>query len=59
MFQKRKSLRLIIASATMDAEHLQNFFNTNVTKDKNKDTAIILTVEGRQYPVDIFYVKGK
>lgn len=43
----------------MDAEQLRDFFNTNTSKDRTKDTATILSVEGRLYPVDIFYVKGK
>lgn len=58
MFQKRRSLRVVVCSATVDAEQLRDFFNTNTTKDSTKDTAVILTVEGRLYPVDTFFVKG-
>ncbi|XP_017892913.1 probable ATP-dependent RNA helicase DHX35 isoform X2 [Ceratina calcarata] len=57
IIRKRKSLRIVVCSATVDAEQLRDFFNTNVTKDSAKDTATILTVEGRLYPVDIFYVQ--
>lgn len=57
-FQKRKSLKVIVSSATVDAEQLRDFFNTDTTKDSKKDTAVILSVEGRVYPVDLFYVKG-
>ncbi|XP_034189179.2 putative ATP-dependent RNA helicase DHX35 isoform X1 [Osmia lignaria lignaria] len=57
IIRKRKRLRIVVCSATVDAEQLRDFFNTNTTKDSTKDTAIILTVEGRLYPVDIFYVK--
>ncbi|XP_030831683.1 probable ATP-dependent RNA helicase DHX35 [Strongylocentrotus purpuratus] len=53
--RKRPELRIIIASATLDAESFRNFFNQNSSKDKTEDTAAILTVEGRTYPVDIFY----
>lgn len=53
--KKRNDLRIIIASATLDAEEMQNFFNNNETEDKSKDTAAIMTIEGRKYPVDIHY----
>ncbi|XP_005103973.1 probable ATP-dependent RNA helicase DHX35 [Aplysia californica] len=53
--KKRKDLKLIVASATLDAEEMRNFFNTNETDDPEKDTAAILTVEGREYPVDVHY----
>lgn len=53
--KKRGDLRLIVSSATLDAEKFRNFFNLNETKDPSKDTCGILTVEGRMFPVDIFY----
>ncbi|XP_043566662.1 probable ATP-dependent RNA helicase DHX35 [Chiloscyllium plagiosum] len=53
--KKRGDLRLIVSSATLDAEKFRNFFNMNETKDPSKDTCAILTVEGRTFPVDIFY----
>nr|CAH7724041.1 unnamed protein product [Callosobruchus chinensis] len=56
ILKKRSELRLIVASATLDAEMLQKLFNTNSTGNKKKDTAIIMSVEGRQYPVDVHYV---
>eukprot|EP00127_Corallochytrium_limacisporum_P002320 Clim_evm108s109 gene=Clim_evmTU108s109 len=40
-------LKLIIASATLDAQRFAEFFNN----------APIVTVPGRMYPVDIFYTK--
>jgi hypothetical protein len=58
LLQKRKNLKLIVASATVDAEQLYNFFNLNSSRDITKDTAVIMSVEGRLYPVDIHYVKG-
>lgn len=48
-------MRLIVASATMDAKSLQRFFNNNPTNDSKKDTSVIMSVEGRQFPVEIFY----
>jgi ATP-dependent RNA helicase DDX35 len=53
--RKRADLRLIISSATLDAEAFKDFFNTNSTMDPALDTAAILSIEGRTYPVDVFY----
>jgi ATP-dependent RNA helicase DDX35 len=46
---------LIISSATLDAEEFYDFFNSNTSKDKDKDTATIISLEGRMYPVDVLY----
>jgi len=54
--KKRSDLRIIISSATMDAEAFKQFFETNRTGDPAKDTAVIVGVQGRQYPVTINYV---
>lgn len=56
--QKRKSLRIVVSSATVDAEELRDFFNINTTKDSSKDSAVIMSVEGRLYPVEVFFLKG-
>lgn len=53
--KKRKDLRIIVSSATLDAEMFKEFFNSNITNDRTKDTAAILSVKGRSYPVDIHY----
>ncbi|KAI4884892.1 hypothetical protein NFI96_013074 [Prochilodus magdalenae] len=53
--RKRRDLRLIVASATLDAKKFQDFFNLNESGDPSKDTCGILTVEGRTFPVDVFY----
>lgn len=42
----------------MDAKELQAFFNNNITGDSKKDTAVILSVHGRQFPVDVHYLQG-
>lgn len=66
--KKRPELRLIISSATLDAEELKNYFTwkNKSTIDENgstevqqykKGTAAIMNVIGRCYPVDIFYVQ--
>lgn len=52
-------MKLIVASATMDAKGLCNFFNAkDIVNNQQKDTAVIMSVQGRQYPVNIYYVKG-
>ncbi|XP_050763515.1 probable ATP-dependent RNA helicase DHX35 isoform X3 [Gymnogyps californianus] len=56
--KKRGDLRLIVASATLDAEKFRDFFNQNDTGDPSKDTSVILTVEGRTFPVDVFYIQS-
>lgn len=53
--KKRKSLKIIISSATMDAELFRDFFNFR-TKADPKDTSTILTVEGRMYENKVFYL---
>ncbi|NVJ61138.1 MAG: ATP-dependent RNA helicase HrpA [Gammaproteobacteria bacterium] len=45
LLQKRRDLKLIVTSATIDLERFSKFF----------DNAPIITVEGRTYPVDMQY----
>ena len=49
LLPKRKDLRLIITSATIDAERFAAHFGTN------DSPAPVLTVEGRTYPVETRY----
>jgi len=53
--RRRPELRVIVASATLDAEQVRDFFNTNVSGDSSKDDAAILSVEGRLFSIDVFY----
>jgi hypothetical protein len=53
--KKRPELRLIVSSATADAEAFRDFFETNVGGDASKDEAAILSVVGRQHEVDVLY----
>lgn len=56
LLQKRPSLKIIISSATIDAEFFRDYFNSAKKKKKHqKDSAVILSVEGRMYPVNYFY----
>ncbi|GJQ10396.1 hypothetical protein GpartN1_g2187.t1 [Galdieria partita] len=51
----RSDLRVIVSSATVDAEKFRDFFETNDSEDSSYNTAVILSVEGRSFPVDIYY----
>jgi len=53
LLKRRLDLRLIISSATLDAERFHAYFNE--TMEDGSDSAVIISVAGRQYPVDIFY----
>ncbi|KAL1929926.1 hypothetical protein VTP01DRAFT_1080 [Rhizomucor pusillus] len=55
--RKRPDLRIIVSSATLDAEAFFRFFNHNNTHDRSKDTATILSLEGRMFPVDIMFTE--
>jgi len=45
LLQKRKDLKIVVMSATLNAERFQDYF----------DGAPLLDVPGRMYPVEIFY----
>lgn len=69
IIQKRPELRLVISSATLDAEELKNYIELNKNKKSCLErstlaqyqvgSTIIMNVVGRCYPVDIFYAQGK
>lgn len=52
ILKKRPALKVIISSATIDAEFFRNFFDMKTANE----SSIILTVEGRMFPVDYFYL---
>eukprot|EP00470_Lotharella_oceanica_P008313 CAMPEP_0170199508 /NCGR_PEP_ID=MMETSP0040_2-20121228/69378_1 /TAXON_ID=641309 /ORGANISM="Lotharella oceanica, Strain CCMP622" /LENGTH=590 /DNA_ID=CAMNT_0010449637 /DNA_START=426 /DNA_END=2198 /DNA_ORIENTATION=- len=54
---KRPDLRVIISSATLDAKKFKKFFETNKSGKEALDTARVLSVDGRCYPVEIMYAK--
>ncbi|OAJ38296.1 hypothetical protein BDEG_22243 [Batrachochytrium dendrobatidis JEL423] len=58
IFKKRPELRIIISSATLDAESFHEFYNTNATSDKEKDTSVIMSLDGRMYPVHVYYLNS-
>lgn len=57
--RRRPELRIIISSATMDADALAEYFRTPASasgSSKGEDDVGIVHVEGRTFPVDIAYV---
>ncbi|XP_052747846.1 probable ATP-dependent RNA helicase DHX35 [Galleria mellonella] len=56
--KKRKNLKLVVSSATMDAEFLKDFFNLTDRKERDKaPTSVIMSIRGRTHPIDLFYVE--
>jgi len=53
----RKDLRVAICSATFDAENLRDYFNASSALHSREDSAIIASIEGRIYPVEIAYIE--
>ena len=52
----RPELRLIIASATLDANFFKDYFEQNLSSNPENDTARIIYLEGGTFSVDIFYL---
>jgi ATP-dependent RNA helicase DDX35 len=60
--KKRSDLRIIISSATLQAEDFRDFFSEGggeSTSDnkQNGDVASIISLEGRTYPIDTLYLE--
>ena len=57
IMKKRPDLRVIISSATLDAEAFAAFFSSSKNPlDGPQGNATILSVQGRMYPVDVHYL---
>ncbi|KAI9142335.1 P-loop containing nucleoside triphosphate hydrolase protein, partial [Paraphysoderma sedebokerense] len=54
IMRKRPDLRLIVASATLDAEKFAQYFK-DVKGYDGKEPVTLMTLEGRMFPVDIHY----
>jgi ATP-dependent RNA helicase DDX35 len=50
--RKRPSLRIIISSATLDATFFLDYFNSG----NSPDESIIVSLEGRMFPVEVAYL---
>ena len=56
VMKRRRDLKIVISSATVDAEYIRDFFNRGEEKKRGEEVANILSVEGRSYSVDVFYM---
>lgn len=62
--KRRAELRIIISSATLQAEEFLNFFSEHaenqgsVDNDKPSQTGAIITLQGRTYPIDVLYLES-
>lgn len=60
ILKRRPDLRIIISSATLQAEEFLDFFTrrseTHV-QDQPQVTGAIISIEGRTYPIDILYLE--
>lgn len=63
--KRRPELRIIISSATLQAEQFLTFFTqqsddkANGTREpQNQDVGTIISLEGRTYPIDILYLEA-
>ncbi|KAK4139824.1 P-loop containing nucleoside triphosphate hydrolase protein [Dichotomopilus funicola] len=57
--KKRPELRIIISSATLQAEDFRQFFadpNEESGDKENNDIASIVSLEGRTHPIDVLYL---
>lgn len=55
--RRRPELRVIVASATLDARRYKRFFDSGMGGGQ-VDTSIIISVEGRCHPVDAMYSRA-
>ncbi|KAH8163915.1 hypothetical protein CIB48_g4323 [Xylaria polymorpha] len=61
--RRRPELRIIISSATLQAEEFLNFFsapstNQDSADDKANQTGSIISLKGRTYPIDVLYLES-
>jgi len=62
IMKKRDDLRIIVCSATVDAEEIKLYFDEGKNKKSNKNSdetnlsTAIVSVEGRYYPIEISYL---
>ncbi|XP_038217051.1 probable ATP-dependent RNA helicase DHX35 [Zerene cesonia] len=53
--KKRKNLKIVISSATMDGEFFKRFFESRDAHGQT-DTSVVMSVPGRTYPIEVFYI---
>ncbi|KAJ3387719.1 ATPdependent RNA helicase [Entophlyctis sp. JEL0112] len=57
IMKKRPELRVVISSATLDAVVFRDFFSFNASGDQTKDNSVIVSIEGRSFPVDVQFLE--
>ena len=63
ILKRRSELRIVVSSATLQAEDFQRFFSSNEangeakSKEDAKANGRIVNLEGRMFPVDILYLE--
>lgn len=59
--KRRPELRIIISSATLQAEDFRQFFEDNeqtTAEEERQKSTFIVSIEGRTYPIDILYLES-
>lgn len=54
IIKRRPDLKIIVSSATLDAEKFADFFQSD---DSSDDQRKVVSIEGRTYPVDIMFLE--
>ncbi|KAK7746893.1 hypothetical protein SLS53_002081 [Cytospora paraplurivora] len=62
ILKRRPDLRVIVSSATLEAEDFLTFFtkggDETLSEDNTQSVGAILSLEGRTYPIDILYLES-
>ena len=62
VLRARPDLRVVVSSATLDAEKFLDFFapdeDQTINNKSKEDYGTIISIEGRTHPVDIFYLSS-
>ncbi|OQR94125.1 pre-mRNA-splicing factor ATP-dependent RNA helicase, partial [Thraustotheca clavata] len=59
ILRKRPELRVIVASATLDIDSFIRYFTCKRHEEETKlQSALAISVQGRQYPVDVLYLES-
>ncbi|KAJ3271576.1 ATPdependent RNA helicase [Terramyces sp. JEL0728] len=56
IIKKRPDLKIILYSSSSDIRLFFDYFNVNTTVQKENDSVIVLSLEGRSFPVQDYYI---
>lgn len=54
--KRRRDLKIIVSSATLEAERFADFFNEEAEGEFKEGLCRIVSIEGRSHPVDVLYL---